>query len=188
MRRAQAIRRNGFRENAKAGERRSLCRFPLASSPGFSLPNGRRHINMRPWSVVHELEQENRSIEGITSPFGYVTQVRRTLAARPRHKAGLPGLGAHKDELWLQPDRSLAEAHAARQAVLEGKGSLAQIAARLGRCRCHLADRMRQSYLEPDIVSAILEGRQHASLTRKRLLATHLSPDWKERRRQLGFI
>lgn len=82
----------------------------------------------------------------------------------------------------------LAEAHAARQAVLEGKGSLAQIAARLGRCRGHLADRMRQSYLAPDIVTAILEGRQPASLTRKKFLATHVSPDWEEQRRQLGFI
>lgn len=82
----------------------------------------------------------------------------------------------------------LAEAHAARQAVLEGKGSLAQIAARLGRCRGHLADRMRQSYLAPDIVGAILEGRQPASLTRKKFLATHVSPDWEEQRRQLGFI
>lgn len=82
----------------------------------------------------------------------------------------------------------LAEAHAARQAVLEGKGSLAQIAARLGRCRGHLADRMRQSYIAPDIATAILEGRQPASLTRKRLLTTPLSPDWEDQRRQLGFI
>jgi hypothetical protein len=82
----------------------------------------------------------------------------------------------------------LAEAHAARQAVLEGKGSLAQIAARLGRCRGHLADRMRQSYLAPDIVTAILEGRQPVSLTRKKFLATPLSPDWEEQRRQFGFI
>ncbi|WP_300536658.1 recombinase family protein [Sphingosinicella sp.] len=82
----------------------------------------------------------------------------------------------------------LAEAHAARQAVLEGKGSLAQIAARLGRCRGHLADRMRQSYLAPDIVAAILEGRQPRSLTRKKLLATPISADWEEQRRQLGFI
>jgi len=82
----------------------------------------------------------------------------------------------------------IAEAYAARQTVLEGKGSLAQIAAQLGRCRGHLADRMRLSYLAPDIVAAILEGRQPASLTRKRLLATHVSPDWEEQRRQLGFI
>ncbi|MFD0847218.1 hypothetical protein [Sphingosinicella xenopeptidilytica] len=82
----------------------------------------------------------------------------------------------------------IAEAHAARQTVLEGKGSLAQIAARLGRCRGHLADRMRQSYLAPDIVTAILEGRQRVSLTRKKLLATPFSSDWEDQRRQLGFI
>lgn len=81
----------------------------------------------------------------------------------------------------------IAEAHAARRAVFEQSGSLAEIASRLGRCRGHLADMIRLSYLAPDIVTAIVEGRQPPSLNRKKLLATKLSPDWAEQRMQLGF-
>ena len=81
----------------------------------------------------------------------------------------------------------IAEAHLARKHVLERSGSLAQIAAQLGKCRGHLADMMRLSYIAPDIVAAILEGRQPASLNRKTLAATALSPDWNQQRHQLGF-
>ena len=81
----------------------------------------------------------------------------------------------------------VAEAHAVRRAVLEKTGSLAQIATRLGKCRGHLADMMRISYLAPDIVDAIVAGRQPASLKRKTLMASQLSLDWAEQRRQLGF-
>ncbi len=83
--------------------------------------------------------------------------------------------------------RLVAEAHAARRTVLEQTGSLAQIAAQLGKCRSHLADMMRISYLAPDIVAAIVDGRQPVSLNRKTLMATPLSLDWSEQRRQLGF-
>ena len=81
----------------------------------------------------------------------------------------------------------VAEAHALQKTVLAQTGSLAQIAARLGKCRGSLADMMRISYLAPDIVTAIVEGRQPATLKRKTLVATALSLDWSEQRRQLGF-
>ena len=81
----------------------------------------------------------------------------------------------------------VTEARAVRKEVLEQTGSLVQIAARLGKCRGGLADMMRISYLAPDIVTAIMEGRQPATLKRKTLMATSLSSDWSEQRRQLGF-
>ena len=81
----------------------------------------------------------------------------------------------------------IAEAHALQKTVLAQTGSLAQIAARLGKCRGSLADMMRISYLAPDIVTAIMEGRQPASLKRKTLMATALSLDWSQQRQQLGF-
>ena len=81
----------------------------------------------------------------------------------------------------------IAEAHAVQKAVLAQTGSLAQIASRLGKCRGILADMMRISYLAPDIVSAIMEGRQPASLKRKTLMATPLLLDWSQQRQQLGF-
>ena len=81
----------------------------------------------------------------------------------------------------------IAEAHAVQKTVLAQTGSLAQIASRLDKCRGSLADMMRISYLTPDIVSAIMEGRQPASLKRKTLMATPLSLDWSQQRQQLGF-
>ena len=81
----------------------------------------------------------------------------------------------------------IAEAHAARRSVFAQTGSLAEIASRLGQCRGRLADRVRLSYLAPDIVTAIVEGRQPSSLDRRKLLATKLSPDWSVQRIQLGF-
>ena len=80
----------------------------------------------------------------------------------------------------------IAEAHAVRNAVLGQTGSLAQIAARLGKCRGNLADMMRISYLAPDIITAIMDGRQPTGLKRRMLMATPLSLDWSEQRRQLG--
>jgi hypothetical protein len=74
----------------------------------------------------------------------------------------------------------VAEAHLVRKAALEQRGSLAQIYALS-------TDMMRISYLAPDIVAAIMDGRQPTSLKRKTLMATSLSSDWTERRRQPGF-
>lgn len=82
----------------------------------------------------------------------------------------------------------VVEARAVRKTVLGQTGSLMQIAARLGKCRGGLADMIRISYLAPDIVAAIMDGRQPATLKRKTLMATPLSPDWSEQRRQLGFV
>ena len=47
---------------------------------------------------------------------------------------------------------------------------------------------MRLNYLAPDIVVAILNGRQPASLTATKLMAdTRLALAWPEQRKALGF-
>ncbi|WLT30411.1 hypothetical protein [Geothrix sp. PMB-07] len=50
----------------------------------------------------------------------------------------------------------------------------------------HVARLLPLAWLAPDIVEAILEGRQPKALTVKRLLAK-LPLDWAEQRRVLGF-
>jgi hypothetical protein len=51
----------------------------------------------------------------------------------------------------------------------------------------HYANRiLRCAFLAPDIVEAILDGRQPANLGIERLLKP-ISPNWAEQRRQLGF-
>ncbi len=82
----------------------------------------------------------------------------------------------------------VAGAHRIRSQVLERPDQpMAKIAADLGRCRGDLADQMRLSYLAPDIVTAIIDGNQPASLTRKRLAAADLPLDWAQQRQLLGF-
>ena len=52
----------------------------------------------------------------------------------------------------------------------------------------HLWQLLRLSFLAPDIIAAIVEGRQPASLTGRRLLrVTDLPLDWAGQRRVLGF-
>ena len=47
---------------------------------------------------------------------------------------------------------------------------------------------MRLNYLAPDIVVAILNGRQPAGLTARKLMAdTRLPLEWSEQRKALGF-
>jgi site-specific DNA recombinase len=82
----------------------------------------------------------------------------------------------------------VADAHRIRSQVLaQPDQPMARIAKDLGRCRGDLADQMRLSYLAPDIVAAIIDGSQPASLTRKRLAAVDLPLDWTQQRQLLGF-
>ncbi len=81
----------------------------------------------------------------------------------------------------------VVEAHAARRSALQQSGSLSAMAEKQKSCRGRLADMIRLSWLAPDIVTAIMDGTQPASLTRARLNKVRLSPDWNEQRRQLGF-
>jgi site-specific DNA recombinase len=55
--------------------------------------------------------------------------------------------------------------------------------------KCRLTSLIRLSYLAPDIVRALLEGRQPIELTPIRLLrlSKNLPHDWEEQRRFLGF-
>ncbi len=58
-----------------------------------------------------------------------------------------------------------------------------------GMNKCRLTTLIRLSYLAPDIVRALLEGRQPIELTPTRLLrlSKDLPHDWSEQRHVLGF-
>ncbi len=75
----------------------------------------------------------------------------------------------------------------ARDLVLSSSGkSLQQIASENGRCRKRLAKLLAVSFLAPDIVTAIVEGRQPSTLTPTALLAVDLPMAWHEQRSLLG--
>jgi len=85
--------------------------------------------------------------------------------------------------------RLVANAHAARLAVAEGGDQPVDVIAEEHGFTAHyFAQLVRLGGLAPDIVTAILEGRQPANLTRTRLARTKALPlDWNEQRRMLGF-
>lgn len=82
----------------------------------------------------------------------------------------------------------VAEAHVARQLVLASpEQPIANIALAANRCRTRLTKLAGLACLAPDIVTAIVEGRQPSLLTLRSLLATALPLDWAGQRAALGF-
>lgn len=91
-----------------------------------------------------------------------------------------------------EPDDALVtllrEALAARDEVLASPQlNLGQIASSTGRCSKRMTRLLRLSWLAPEIVDAILAGKQPQALTPKSLLATELSMDWSDQKAALGF-
>jgi site-specific DNA recombinase len=65
--------------------------------------------------------------------------------------------------------------------------SLAAISAAAGRCRTRLGQLLSLACMAPDIVTAIVEGRQPPTLTARSLLAAELPAAWSDQRAALGF-
>jgi len=65
--------------------------------------------------------------------------------------------------------------------------SINQIAKREGRCRKQLTKLVRLSWLSPNIVEAIVDGRTPSRLTRKRLLNADLPASWPDQEEMLGL-
>jgi site-specific DNA recombinase len=77
----------------------------------------------------------------------------------------------------------LAEARAARKLVLAYPDlSLGDLAKQQGKCRKHLARLIELSCIAPDIVTAVLAGKQPLSLTASRLRSVELPMAWDEQR------
>lgn len=82
----------------------------------------------------------------------------------------------------------MAEAHQARQLILANPDrSIAAIAAEHGRCRTRLGKLAALACLAPDIVTAIVEGRQSPTLTARSLQDIDLPLAWTDQRTLLGF-
>jgi hypothetical protein len=84
----------------------------------------------------------------------------------------------------------IKEAFAIRNQLLSrSDDSIEAMSGRLGMNKRRLTSLIRLSYLAPDIVRALLEGRQPIVLTPTRLLrlSKDLPHDWSEQRRFLGF-
>ncbi|MGA7384089.1 MAG: recombinase family protein, partial [Methylocella sp.] len=84
----------------------------------------------------------------------------------------------------------IKDAFTIRIQLLSGSDdSIEAMSGRLGTNKCRLTSLIRLSYLAPDIVRALLEGRQPIELAPTRLLrlSKDLPHDWSEQRHVLGF-
>jgi hypothetical protein len=86
--------------------------------------------------------------------------------------------------------RLLAQAFNARDQLFSGQyDSVEDMAAQLGTSGTYVTSLVRLTYLNPDIVRAILDGRQPADLSMTRLMGAlkDISHDWAAQRLYLGF-
>ena len=82
----------------------------------------------------------------------------------------------------------MAEAYQARQLILANpERSIAAIAAEQSRCRTRLGKLASLACIAPDIVTAIVEGRQPPTLTARTLQDIDLPPAWPDQRALFGF-
>ena len=130
------------------------------------------------------IEDRSNSLElPLTIPISTVRaggEVRLLLPPSPRS-----GNGRHDPALIAL----IAKAWTARQALMSSPGiSVDEAAARMGLKADYFRVLVRISFLAPDIVVAILEGRQPGMLTRQKLARmTDLPLEREAQRRVLGF-
>jgi hypothetical protein len=114
-----------------------------------------------------------------------------TVRVRKGHELRLIIPGPQREPDRIRDEKLIAlltEAQAARALILENPTrALSSIASENGRCRTRLGRLVMLSCLAPDIVTAIVEGRQPAPLTPAILLATPLPLAWRDQRALLGF-
>ena len=93
--------------------------------------------------------------------------------------------------LFAEPDASLvkaiARAHVWKKQLLAGEASsLTELASRAGVTRPYVGRILKLAFLAPDIVEAILQGRQPPALTVDRL-RDPIPLDWGEQRKLFGL-
>ena len=113
----------------------------------------------------------------------FIAKVWAVMRATPQHTYQV--LTKRRDDKLVA---LVAEAKQARQLILASPDqSIAAIAASHGRCRTRLGKLGAMSCLAPDIVTAIVEGRQPAMLTARTLQDIDLPLAWTDQRALLGF-
>jgi site-specific DNA recombinase len=84
--------------------------------------------------------------------------------------------------------KEITRAHRCFEALRTGDASIAGLARREGVDDRYISSVLPLAFLAPDIVEAILQGRQPADLNATKLVRRiDLALDWREQKRQLGF-
>lgn len=133
-----------------------------------------------------ELEEafEDATLLQITVPAVRVRRGQQVRLVIPGEQEALPS-STKKDDRLI---KLVAEAYSAKQLVMDHPSTpIAAIASKHGKCRTRLSKLVRLSCLAPDIVTAIVDGRQPEALTANRLSKIELPLAWPEQREMLGF-
>ena len=130
-------------------------------------------------SDLLEMEIDPQHMFPITAP---VSRIRRGKEVK---LVISDGVGVERDEMLVT---LLREAMAVRDEVLSKPDlTIAEVAASSGRCRKRMGRLFRLSWIAPEIVDAILAGKQPPALTAKALLASELPLGWTDQKAALGF-
>jgi DNA invertase Pin-like site-specific DNA recombinase len=107
-----------------------------------------------------------------------------------REMALLVGSTVAEDQSDLSLVRLVAKAWALREALVSSSArSLTAFAAAQGISQSYASRLVRLAWLAPDIIEAILRGRQPTSLSASRLMRdTRIPSDWQAQRQALGFV
>lgn len=83
---------------------------------------------------------------------------------------------------------AVARAHHWQELFLSGRYATAsELAKKLGLDRSYVTRMMRLALLAPDIVTAIVDGREPDGLTFKKLTVKPMPISWDKQRKQFGF-
>ena len=177
--------------NAASDAALELCKPASPDRPAM-LSRYIERITLREGSVEIAIRRASLLPDGIEAILNIDTILLEAPTARVRrgHEVRLiiPSKASEKPiERDAQLVDLLVEAHAARSLLMASTdASIDQLAKRQGRCRTHFARLIKLSYLAPDIVTMVLEGRQPTSLNRRKLMAAELPLRWADQRAMLG--
>jgi site-specific DNA recombinase len=139
-------------------------------------------------------------LDDAVAPSDTEVRTRRSAATRLSIKISIVRTGK-RTTLAIAPAQSIknqrqdaslikliAKAYGARTAVEASTADPKELARSMGHDKDYFARLVRLGYLAPDIVTAIIDGRQPATLTRQRLARVSKLPfDWTAQRALLGF-
>ena len=142
--------------------------------------------------LVHRIDLQEEGVDLTIDQTGLNTLLGLEVADQPSLETLMFTLPATKVRRGHQLRRimvsRIAEALAARKLILTNpEQPIASIAASHSRCRTRLGKLAALACLAPDIVTAIVEGRQPAALTARTLHDIDLWLAWADQRALLGF-
>ncbi|SMQ64400.1 Site-specific DNA recombinase [Altererythrobacter xiamenensis] len=137
--------------------------------------------------LVLSIRPEGLGLDGAGGATEYaVARLRKKPFREPKLRLDAPADHPGKPDASLV--KLLRQARDVQSLVLgQPDKSLLQLAQQEGRCRKQLTKLLRISWLSPEIVEAICDGRQPKRLTRNRLMNADLPLDWQEQAFFLGF-